>query len=222
MCTTLSRPVLQAQEHLFRKWSKLVLVAVTTGRHSYMLAEKQTRMGSLATLLLTALILPGVAAQDGVQEDQAACMEGEIIHTGICSSEYKTCEGGRWNAAICAVGIFDGDTKTCVPSSPKCPEITRKKRSLRKKRQAQSVGLTDCSVSFMCPADLRRQFVYPYWSSCDSYVLCESGRLSLVSCKFRDYNYYNPRKLSCEQFASESNTCVFRLNTDLSPLALGK
>ncbi|RUS84235.1 hypothetical protein EGW08_007987 [Elysia chlorotica] len=185
-----------------------------------MLTEGPTKMGSAAVLaLILALVFPALAAQDGVTGEQGTCTDGEIVHTETCSSEYKTCEEGRWNAAICAVGIFDNDTNSCVPSTPKCPEkAVRQKRSLRMRRQIQPVDQTDCSVSFMCPADLTRQFVYPYWSSCDSYIQCEFGRLSIVSCKFSDYNYYNARKLSCEQFASQSNTCVFRINTNLSPL----
>lgn len=182
-------------------------------------------MNIQAVITLLMLGLPSIAGQNvGVEatmnqaEVNVSCEAGSVQQVQECSSEYKTCEDGRWNAAICAVGTFDMDTKTCSPSTLNCPGKARRKRALRLRRQTQAVQNGDCSVSVSCPPDLIRPFVYPYWDSCDSYILCESGRLSIVSCAFQNFNYYNPRTLSCEQFASKTNTCVNRFNTNLSPI----
>ncbi|KAH9505428.1 hypothetical protein Btru_057261 [Bulinus truncatus] len=85
----------------------------------------------------------------------------------------------------------------------------------RRKRE-----VLDCNKSFYCPSDLTNIFIYPDWSNtaCDSYVVCFRGTLLVSSCKTDGYKYYNPRRLSCEEVSSQSNTCLYRLNTDLSPL----
>ncbi|GFR72495.1 hypothetical protein ElyMa_000381000 [Elysia marginata] len=71
------------------------------------------------------------------------CEDDSFQQAHACSREYRTCQEGRWNEAICAVGTFDMDAKICVLSSTKCPEKARERRSLRLKRQTQTAPKTE-------------------------------------------------------------------------------
>ncbi|GFO23091.1 hypothetical protein PoB_004959600 [Plakobranchus ocellatus] len=170
------------------------------------------------------LVAAAAAAASKIEssETRASCLEGVVKNVQACSREYRICQEGRWNAAICAVGIFDPDVNTCVLSHPRCPIAKfspQQRRSLTVERQTRiNQQPADCSFSYACPSNLTAPFVYPYWDSCDSYILCDRGVLSILSCRFQNYNYYNPRTMSCEEFATQTNTCVYRLDTDLSPV----
>ncbi|KAK0069855.1 hypothetical protein Bpfe_001032 [Biomphalaria pfeifferi] len=152
-------------------------------------------------------------------QGQDECFHGDLrpFDTINCSRTYELCEHGKWAKAMCVGTVFNTTNLRCVPYSHTCPEngFLEKTFSGRTKRATD-----DCSRSFTCPKTITNMFIYPDWSNtaCDSYVVCFREQTLVGSCKSDGYNYYNPRRLSCENIDSMSNTCLHRLSTDLSPL----
>ncbi|XP_059158473.1 uncharacterized protein LOC131942605 [Physella acuta] len=159
------------------------------------------------------LVLVGVC----LTQQAMGCTDNEIQAVdpySSCSTEYRVCEQNVFRRAMCVNGYINLATKRCEPSKSQCPDLAIADKAfgnfgLRKKRQAT---VPDCTRSFLCPADMTNVFIYPDWQNrnCDSYVVCWSGELIIASCKADNYTYYNPNRLSCEETASPSNTCVFR------------
>uniref|UniRef100_A0A0B6ZA24 Chitin-binding type-2 domain-containing protein n=1 Tax=Arion vulgaris TaxID=1028688 RepID=A0A0B6ZA24_9EUPU len=146
-----------------------------------------------------------------------ACSDGDITSdtVGPCPRHYWRCENGTKHYSMCVGGVINNQTGKCVPYTKECsdPGVTARTFTSRSKRQT---GVLDnCLRFYECPSDLKRIFVYPDWTNanCDSYIACVNGALLLSSCLRDGYTHYNPVRSSCEDFASNTNICVHRLNT---------
>lgn len=134
-----------------------------------------------------------------------------------CSRQYYRCENNAWLTAMCVGGVINNLTGVCVPRTNECPDPGLTVRTYTTRHRRQAISADNCLRTYACPANLQRVVIYPDWvnTSCDTYVVCANGSLVLSSCKVDGYSFYNPARLSCEESASSTNTCVYRTNTVL-------
>ncbi|XP_005101675.1 uncharacterized protein LOC101848210 isoform X1 [Aplysia californica] len=188
----------------------------------------------IAVLFAFSFFLTVCKGQDRCQglENELRRLPGEVKTS--CIVEYQRCERGLWRNARCEAGVIDFSLKYCTPFNTSCPatarlaELRAQGTIERKKREAftemyiskaetrasryKRQTTVDCAYSYTCPSDLTMLTIYPDWTQCEKYIVCLAGELIRTTCK-PDYNYYNPSRLSCEEYASRTNICVWRGRT---------
>ncbi|XP_005101677.1 uncharacterized protein LOC101848210 isoform X2 [Aplysia californica] len=165
----------------------------------------------IAVLFAFSFFLTVCKGQDRCQglENELRRLPGEVKTS--CIVEYQRCERGLWRNARCEAGVIDFSLKYCTPFNTSCPATDISKAETRASRYKRQTTV-DCAYSYTCPSDLTMLTIYPDWTQCEKYIVCLAGELIRTTCK-PDYNYYNPSRLSCEEYASRTNICVWRGRT---------